>query len=371
MTNQQSEEMQSMARFDAVFELRIKNETEQSAWPTPEQRSANADRFFRLFLGSDARLTPEMRALAGFYGYLLRAGAAEWPGRGYDGEADPWGSLLAQLHGGGEPAVWEFREYVVWAALGAYRWNPYRRQPAFLIQDSWEWVIRAQLGEMLGELFVPHTTESRMFGKLEQPVRSNHNDRVRLGHIATFVGTDDAPGDKSMIHSGIITHQMLEPTADGGRITRTTVVPSMCTTFALAPCSYQPTPATCARYAILKIPTAVLVGLPLGGWQPDDRPIGQRSRILQLLCYLVENLIKVHALEDVVVGPKVLEDVPGIDRYLGICRTVAIAKAVNANYMTTRAWDPLSLLKIQPHLVITDDVVKYVDHLHRAVVATI
>jgi hypothetical protein len=57
-----------------------------------------------------------------------------------------------------------------------------------------------------------------------------------------------------------------------------------------------------------------------------------------------------------------------MQHYLGICRTVAIAMAINKFYLSSRAWDPMSLLEIQPHLAVTKDVLTYVDDLyHRAV----
>lgn len=344
---------ESMSHFDAVLELRIANELRQSRDPrTPDEwRRTNAEGFFHLFLsGSDPRLTPEMRAMRAFYDGLIEMGDYEWPARGFD-DADPWVTLLTHFNPTNE-IVGATREYIAWAALGAYRWNPFQRQMLCILNGGWDRPIRDQIYGFFRKFFIPGTIPS---GRQDEAalwaIRNNHNDRIRIGH-ATKLG-----GYKDMRTSGFVTRGFIHNQPDGSRTTETRIMPAMHTTFAMAGTTDPCDPVMRSRAVVLYMSASLymresLVNATAKSYREDRELLGQHFRIVQLLCFFVENLIKVHALDDIVCDD-------------GICRTVTIAKAATRFLTPMSVWDLMNLLRIQPFLVMNDEVRTYVHDLRR------
>jgi hypothetical protein len=377
------EAVRSMAKVDAVLALRLFNETlHRNAVTSDSAESADWSRdfaagFFNLFIG-DERVTPGMYALRTFYRGLLLSGAENWPAvrfRSIVPALDPWDNLLLHIRARVDERDAKLYEYTFWTLLGAYRWNPWNPQPACIIAGTTNVETRHTLLKTLVDMFVSCTIEHLPHF---ESVLEDHNDRIRIGDSEWLLPTSGrgVPLEQARLSSGVLCHLSLVETGDGERVTEMRTVPSMGATLVIPSQPLTLSSARRERYALLQAPVG-RAAIPIGTAGFSDR----RTHVLQLLVFLVENLIKVHALPDVATYNCVTASRRRISfmvsarqagRFFDICRTVTIAEAVTARFLANTGndepWNLMNLLQVQPDLVVSNATCEYVAKLFDDVV---
>ena len=419
-------EMASMATLDRVLAMRLINERElaelRAQRLSPEEhrtalcgwKRAKLDEFMTFFRTADtASITPEMAALRTLYERHTTTGKRTLVRRftDIDPSLSPWGNLAAYLRTFSDHVLRSYATHVqlelIWlSCFNAYHWNPYHLQWSGLIPgDSG---VSKSFTMLLVKRLLAEGTVTWVSDKTCKARRTaqNFNDGIifRDEEASEAVSErngqhiDDDPTDKSVMTSGIMTREQNVPRADGTRVTQSIAIPSSCVHWgAINNQTHNMSEPIKQRVHVMPFPSLAREGafsnaqdeFILGEWSKDESLTAvalERFHILQLLAFLIENLIKIHVLDDVDVtlckrldmhfyAEMAASGVPvnrrDVERLNMNCREAAILDAANRLFLHCTApfaegaeWDPAWLMFVEPLLVVSEDVAAYVLGLH-------
>ena len=422
-----SDEMRSMAELDLVLAMRLKNEIELAALKSqpmsPEEYKAalitwkrgKFEEFMTFFRTADpSRITQTMLNLRRLYEKLTTTGKKTLVRK--FGNADPsldtWGNLVVYLrtltdHELRSYATHAQLELIYWSCFNAYRMSFHELQMNILIPGD-AGTSKTFTMKVDRLLFAEGTTSwvSDTTAKARR-TKQNFNDDIRLidegSSEATSQGksgerVEDDPTMKSAMTSGIIRREENVQLADGTRVTRTVAIPAVAVTVtATNSAIHHISEPLLQRNLMLPFPSLARAGafdeerdeFILGYHRRDpelDAVALERFHILQLLYYIVENLIKVRVFDEVntelckrinmeffyeLAQANVPVNRRDIDRLNMNCRVSAIADAVNRMFLSEVSdlpadaeWNPYWIMSIEPLLVVTESPAAYMLGLH-------
>jgi hypothetical protein len=419
-------EMRSMATLDLVLAMALKNEHEledlRATARSPADykaaligwKACKVEEFMTFFRTADAgSITPEMDAMRGFYERMMNTGPRTLVRKftDIDPSLDALGNFIAYMRTFSDHVLRNYATHaqleLIWlSCFNAYHWNPYKLQWSGLIPGD-SGVSKSFTMLLIKKMMITGTVQwlTTRTNKARETA-GNYNDSIIFCDEAASevvsekngMRVDDNPAQKSAMTSGIVIKEINVARADGSRTTITISIPSMCVHWnATNNTTHHMSDPIQQRTMVTAFPSLSREGafdnssdeFIQGEWLRDEvcEDAGlERFHILQLLVFLVENLIKIHVLTDVDVKmcqrfdlqlykELMQSGVPvnrrDIERFNMNCREGAIVDAAIRLFLCTGSpisdgepWSDKNLLMAEPLLVVSESTAAYVLGLH-------